>query len=111
MTDILIAAVAVAVILGGLTYIFGFLPTVFIITSLILVVVVFMQKGKSSLGIGSLGGANTMLFGGSGGQDIFQKATWVLLAFFMFGSLFIALKTSRDSGVKVSMDQRHLEKR
>jgi len=37
-----------------------------------------MQKGKGGMGLGSMGGGAQMLFGGSGGQDIFQKTTWVL---------------------------------
>lgn len=48
------------------------------------------------MGLGSLGGSSQMLFGGSGGQDIFQKATWVLGFSFMFLSLVLSLmKTSQ----------------
>jgi preprotein translocase subunit SecG len=32
-----------------------------------------------------------MLFGGSGGQDLFQKATWVLVGIFLAGSLGLAI--------------------
>ena len=50
------------------------------------------------MGLGGLGGGAQMLFGGSGGQDIFQKITWILGALFMFGSLSLALlKTSQRS--------------
>lgn len=79
---------------------FGFLVTLFIIVSLFLILIILLQKGKSSTGLGSLGGSTQMLFGGSGGQDIFEKITWVLAAFFMFGSLALALMKSsslRDS--------------
>lgn len=55
-----------------------------------------VQKGKSSMGLGSLGGGAQMLFGGSGGQDIFQKITWVLGAVFMISSLALALMKSRE---------------
>lgn len=47
------------------------------------------------MGIGNLGGGVQMLFGGSGGQDIFQKITWALGFAFMASSLGLALmKTS-----------------
>lgn len=58
-----------------------------------------IQKGKSSTGLGNLGGGNQMLFGGSGGQDVFQKITWVLGGLFMAGSLVLALmKTHQTVG-------------
>jgi protein translocase SecG subunit len=53
-----------------------------------------VQKGKSSMGLGTLGGGTQLLFGGSGGQDLFQKITWVLGALFMISSLTLALMKS-----------------
>lgn len=76
---------------------FGLLTFGFIILSGFLTLIIFLQKGKGSMGLGSLGGGNQMLFGGSGGQDIFQKITWVLLALFMSSSLIIATMKSRAS--------------
>lgn len=73
----------------------GFLTILFVILSALLILVIFLQKGKNSLGLGTMGGTNQMLFGGSGGQDIFQKITWVMVALFMGGSLFIAIAKSR----------------
>jgi len=49
------------------------------------------------MGLGAMGGSTQMLFGGSGGQDIFQKTTWVMGAIFMGGSLLLALHKSRGS--------------
>ena len=43
------------------------------------------------MGLGSMGGGTQLLFGGSGGQDLFQKATWVMGALFMGGSLGLAM--------------------
>ena len=64
---------------------------------LLLVLIILIQKGKGGIGLGSLGGSNLMLFGGSGGQDIFQKITWVLGALFMGGSLILSImKTNLD---------------
>lgn len=49
------------------------------------------------MGIGSIGGGNQMIFGASGGQDMFQKATWVLGGLFMVGSLLLALMKSHQA--------------
>jgi preprotein translocase subunit SecG len=77
---------------------YGLLLTAFIIISVLLVLIIMIQQGKSSMGIGGIGGGAQMLFGGSGGQDIFQKSTWVLGAIFMVGSLALALVRSHDVG-------------
>ena len=70
---------------------FGILVTLFTILCFLLILLVLIQKGKSSLGLGSLGGGTQLLFGGSGGQDLFQKITWIFGALFMVGSLFLAI--------------------
>lgn len=75
---------------------YGFLLTLYIINCLLLVLIILMQKGKSSLGLGGLGGGAQMLFGGGGGQDIFQKITWVLGAIFMIGALILSLMKSTE---------------
>jgi preprotein translocase subunit SecG len=67
------------------------LTILFVIVCLLLILLVLIQQGKGSMGLGSMGGGAQMLFGGSGGQDLFQKITWVLGALFMSGSLCIAL--------------------
>lgn len=77
---------------------FGILATVFVILSFMLILLIMLQKGKGSLGLGTMGGGNQMLFGGSGGQDFFQKATWVLLVLLMAGSLGLSLMKSRSVG-------------
>jgi protein translocase SecG subunit len=56
-----------------------------------MVFIILLQKGKSSMGLGSMGGGTQLLFGGSGGQDLFQKATWIMGAIFMGGSLILAM--------------------
>ena len=70
---------------------YGFLLTLYIINCLFLVLVILMQKGKSGLGLGGLGGGAQMLFGGGGGQDIFQKTSWVLGSIFMIGAMILSL--------------------
>ncbi len=73
----------------------GLLTSGFVLLAFVLAFIILLQKGKSSLGLGGMGGGSQMLFGGSGGQEVFQKITWVLLALFMFGSLSIAIMKSR----------------
>ncbi len=70
---------------------FGLLIALFIFVCFLLVLLILIQQCKGSMGLGSLGGGTQMLFGGSGGQDIFQKVTWILGAIFMIGSLALAL--------------------
>lgn len=74
----------------------GLLTTFFVIVCFLLVVLIFIQRGKGAMGLGTMGGSTQMLFGGSGGQDLFQKATWILAAIFMFGSLGLAILTTRS---------------
>lgn len=76
---------------------FGLLLTLYIFVCFLLVLLVLVQKGKSSMGIGNLGGGVQMLFGGSGGQDMFQKATWTLGALFMASSLGLSLLRTHAS--------------
>jgi preprotein translocase subunit SecG len=76
--------------------IFGLLVTLFILLCFMLIGLILIQKGKGSMGIGSLGGGAQMLFGGSGGQDLFQKTTWVLGALFMGGSLALSIMKTKN---------------
>ena len=80
---------------------YGLLLTIYVVTCFLLVLIILIQKGKSSMGLGGMGGGAQMLFGGSGGQDIFQKITWVLTAIFLFGSLTLSLmKVSQKNAFK-----------
>ena len=86
---------------------YGFLLTLFILNCLLLILFIFIQKGKSSMGLGGLGGGTQMLFGGSGGQDFFQKVTWVMGAIFMIGSLMLTLmKSSQHKAISYNASSR-----
>ncbi|MGE0206588.1 MAG: preprotein translocase subunit SecG [Candidatus Babeliales bacterium] len=74
----------------------GLLTALFVFVSILLIPLILLQKGKGSMGLGSMGGGAQMLFGGSGGQDLFQKLTWTLGAIFMFGSLAISIMKTQD---------------
>lgn len=75
---------------------YGLLIIVFLIVAFLLGILILIQQSKGNMGLGSLGGGAQMLFGGSGGQDIFQKATWILGSLFMILSLFLALNKARQ---------------
>lgn len=70
---------------------FGILVSLFTCMCLFLIFLIFVQKGKGNMGLGSLGGGAQTLFGGGGGQDLFQKVTWILVALYLFGSLGLAM--------------------
>jgi len=65
----------------------GILSFFFALLCILLILMVLIQKGKSSLGIGSISGNNQMLFGGGGGQNLFQKITWVMGIILVIGSI------------------------
>jgi protein translocase, SecG subunit len=75
----------------------GLLTALLIIDGLLLVLFILIQKGKGDMGLGALGGGAQTLFGGSGGQDLFQKITWVLAAIFMAGSLGLSVLKSKGN--------------
>jgi preprotein translocase subunit SecG len=76
--------------------IFALLTTLFVFVCFLLILLILIQKGKGTMGLGSIGGGAQMLFGGSGGQDLFQKMTWILGAIFMFGSLILSIMKTSD---------------
>lgn len=64
---------------------------------ILLILLILIQKGKGSAGFGVFGSSSQVLFGGSGGQDIFQKATWILGALFMLGSFALSIMKTKQS--------------
>jgi preprotein translocase subunit SecG len=75
---------------------YGFLLTLYLINCFLLVLIILMQKGKGGLGLGGLGGGAQMIFGGGGGQDLFQKITWILGSVFMAGAMILSLMKSTE---------------
>jgi len=57
----------------------------------------FWSKKAKAIWPRALGGGAQTLFGGSGGQDIFQKITWVLGGIFMAGSLGLSIIKSKGT--------------
>ena len=75
---------------------YGLLLSLYIFNCLLLIVVILIQQAKGSMGLGAMGGGQQILFGGSGGQELFQKATWVLGTIFLLGSLALAIMKSTN---------------
>jgi len=73
----------------------GFLMFLFVLLSIFLVLFILIQQGKGDMGLGSLGRGSQMLFGGSGGQDFFEKATWIMGALFLAGALILTLSLTK----------------
>lgn len=73
------------------------LSAFFVLAAILLILLVFIQKSKSSLGLGAMGGGTQLLFGGSGGQDIFQKSTWALGALLLGGSLVLSWAKTQEA--------------
>ncbi len=84
-------------------FLIGLLIALLALDSLLLILIILIQKGKGSMGLGNLGGGTQMLFGGSGGQDLFQKTTWILGAIFMAGSLFLSIMWSKSAKQSISI--------
>lgn len=75
---------------------FAFLMTLFVILSVVLAFLILLQQGKGDMGLGSMSGSRQMLFGGSGGQSFFEKATWIMGGLFVFGALGLAILKSKS---------------
>lgn len=84
----------------------GFFIFLFVVLSLFLVLFVLIQPGKGDMGLGSLGRGSQMLFGGSGGQDFFQKATWFMGAIFMAGALALSIYKTKENESSVMQSYR-----
>ncbi|MCK4650778.1 preprotein translocase subunit SecG [Candidatus Babeliales bacterium] len=82
---------------------FAFLMTFFVILCLFLALAILIQQGKGDMGLGGLGGGGQMLFGGSGGQELFEKITWIMGALFILGALCLTiLKTKQIQESRIS---------
>lgn len=69
----------------------GFFMFIFVLLCLFLVLFILIQQGKGDMGLGSISKGSQLLFGGSGGQDFFEKATWIMGTLFMVGALTITI--------------------
>ena len=78
-------------------FILSFLNILYGMLCLLIVLLVLIQRGKGNMGLGNVGGNNQMLFGSSGGQDVFQKITWVCCFFLLVGSLVLAISRGKYS--------------
>ena len=75
--------------------IFSLLTFLYGVMCCLIILLVLIQRGKGSMGLGNMGGNNQMLFGSSGGQDIFQTATWIFCGLLLVGSLALSTLKSK----------------
>lgn len=83
-------------------FLLGLSKVVYSFLCVILILLVLIQKGKGSMGLGNVGGANQMLFGSSGGQDIFQKVTRILGVILLAGSFALSVWNARIGNNRIS---------
>jgi len=83
-------------------FIVSFLTFLYVLLCVLIVLMVLIQRGKSSMGLGNMGGGNQLLFGSSGGQDIFQKATWIMCLLLLLGSLSLAVLKAKYRGSSIT---------
>jgi preprotein translocase subunit SecG len=84
--------------------IFSLLTGLYGLMCCLIVLLVLIQKGKGNMGLGSMGGGNQMLFGSSGGQDIFQTVTWVLCGLLLVGSLSLSVLKNKYGASRASVN-------
>jgi preprotein translocase subunit SecG len=77
-------------------FLVSLLTGLFVFLSFLLGVIVLLQQGKGDMGMGGLGAGSQILFGGSGGQDFFEKVTWTFGFLFIFGALGLSILKSRN---------------
>ena len=70
------------------------LTTGIALLALLIVIAVLIQEGKGDMGLGSA--SRQILFGGSGGQNILEKITWVIGFLFMAIALGLTIAKTRD---------------
>jgi len=80
-------------------FLLSFLTVLYGVLCFFIVIAVLYQRGKGNMGLGNAGGGNQALFGSSGGQNIFQKVTWVFCFILLSGSLALSLITAKNSSV------------
>jgi len=78
---------------------FGLMIAFHILVAVLLIVVILLQPGRGSGGMGAVfgGGSSSSVFGGRGAATILSKATGILAAIFMILSVAIALTGSEHS--------------
>ena len=75
---------------------------IFILLCALLILIILVQPGKGDMGLGSLGRGGQQFFGGSGGQDFFEKATWTMGALFLVGTLGLIYFRAGGSASRVA---------
>jgi len=70
------------------------LTTAIVFVAVLIVFAVLLQEGKSDIGLGSAG--RQILFGGSGGQSMLEKTTWILGFVLMILALGLTIAKTKE---------------
>ena len=70
------------------------LTTGIVLLAILIIAAVLIQEGKSDMGLGNA--SRQMLFGGSGGQNILEKITWVIGFLFMAIALGLTIAKTKE---------------
>ena len=92
---------------------YEFLVFIFCFVTILLILIVLMQKSHGGFWSGPASSDSTIIFGGSGGQDILQKITWVLGIIFIFLGFFLSIykiKAARISKFTINKKIEKIEK-
>ncbi|MCK4499817.1 preprotein translocase subunit SecG [Candidatus Babeliales bacterium] len=73
-----------------------FLTILLIFIAIILGFMILLQQGKGEIGLGGGGNRGSQLiFGGSSGENFFEKLTWILGAIFIGGCILLTIYRSK----------------
>ena len=70
---------------------------IFALVALLIIFFVSIQKSQGGFFSGQGNNDSSIVFGGSGGMEIFQKITWFLGALLIFGTLFLSIYKTKIS--------------
>lgn len=69
----------------------------FVLLCGLMLTTILIQQSKGGIGFGAAPSKGTeIMFGGSGGQDFFEKATWILAIIFLSSCVGIAYFQSKE---------------
>ena len=71
----------------------------FCFIAIFIIFIVSVQKSQGGFFSGQNNNDSSIVFGGSGGMELFQKITWILGFFLMFGTLFLSIYKTRLSTI------------
>ena len=85
---------------------------IFALITILMIFLVSIQKSQGGFFSGQGNNDSSIVFGGSGGMEIFQKITWILGILLMTGTLFLSIyktKKSTKSAYNITKKQEYCQ--